>query len=82
MKHCVRPEGVKIGAADHEKTRAKLIMTIDPSRELWIVSLKVGAVGPAQAAARPANATSTIYDQPDTALFQNLVEQITQTQRS
>lgn len=30
MKNCVKPEGVIVGAADDEKTRAKLIMTIDP----------------------------------------------------
>lgn len=40
MKHCVKPEGVVVGAADDEKTRAKLIMTIDPSLFVHVKSVK------------------------------------------
>lgn len=40
MKNCVKPEGVIVGAADDEKTRAKLIMTIDPSLYVHVKSVR------------------------------------------
>ncbi|OWR48976.1 putative Copia protein [Danaus plexippus plexippus] len=40
MKHCVKPEGAVVGAADDEKTRAKLIMTIDPSLFVHVKSVR------------------------------------------
>ncbi|CAG4978543.1 unnamed protein product [Colias eurytheme] len=40
MKHCVKPEGASVGAADDEKTRAKLIMTIDSSFFVHVKSVR------------------------------------------
>lgn len=41
MKQCIKPEkGVTVGAADDEKTRAKLIMTIDPSLYVHVKSVR------------------------------------------
>ncbi|GBP67397.1 Copia protein [Eumeta japonica] len=41
MKHCVKPDaGVEVKTADDEKTKAKLIMTIDPSLYVHVKSVK------------------------------------------
>lgn len=41
MKHCIKPEpGKEIASADDEKTKAKLIMTIDPSLYVHVKTVK------------------------------------------